>query len=182
MYTSNMVYSSTNIEIVLIKKDKVVRNDTSPDDYISIRKNLDLNEFELTFKENSGDKMNIVHLTKGMYHNKVMDYMHLLFKNQYLDDEPYTHIQVNIPAMPRIIISGDKFNDVYYREHVCELISMGLDLLGDTASVPTKKKNVPLMSTYDYGYPDPAGYTEYPLPAWRSTAPGVRPQHLFWDE
>jgi hypothetical protein len=179
MYTSNMVYSSTNIEIVLIKKDKVVRDDTSPDDYISIRKNLDLNEFELTFKEKSGDTMkNIVHLTKGMYHNKVMDYIHLLFKNQYLDDEPYTHIQVNIPAMPRIIISGDKFNDVYYREHVCELISMGLDLLGDTASVPTKK-NVPLMSIYDYVYPS---YTEYPLPSPRSTSPGVLPQHLFWDE
>jgi hypothetical protein len=174
-----MAYSSTKIEIVLIKTNKSVRDDKFPDDHISITKNLDMNEFELTFKENSCDTPGIVHRVNGMYHAKVMDYIHLLFKNQYVDDEPYAHIQVNIPAMPRIIISGDKFKDVYNREHVYELISMGLDLLADTSSVGAKK-NATVKPRNDYStYSD---NSVYPLPNHRSTAPGQRPQHLFWDE
>jgi hypothetical protein len=166
MHTTKMSHSSTTIEILLIK------NNSTKDDAILIKKNLLYNEFDLTYIEHTNGCETVKHSATGLYHDKVMDYIYMVFKNQYLDEEPYSHIQINVPAMPRIMISGDKFNEVYYRVHVRELISTGLDLLETTTVVSVKKK--PVRSTFDY--------TNNIPPSPRSTPNLVRPQHLFWGE
>jgi hypothetical protein len=66
--------------------------------------------------------------------------MYLLFKNQSLDEEAPCKVQVNIPSMPRVIVSGDKFQELYYREHFSELIDSGLDFMDNSTKVRSTKK------------------------------------------
>jgi hypothetical protein len=177
-----MAYSPTSIEIVLItelSKSHVSKKD----DVVRIRKDLDTNEFQLTYTEQSKSDKPIVHRATNLYREKVSQYVYLLLKNQHLDDEGYQHVQINIPAMPCIIMSASKINEVYCRDHINELILTGLDLLDVTEVVSSNvnkaaKTSVSRGSNYyssDYEYNTPA-------PTRRSTAPDVVPQHLFWDE
>jgi hypothetical protein len=97
--------------------------------------------------------------------------LYMLFKNQALDEEGYKSVQLTLPAMPRVIVSGEKFKDLYYREHFLELIGNSLDMLENV----TSEKKIPAVRRESWVY-------ETPAPTRRSTAPGVRPQHLFFDE
>ena len=172
-----MAYS-TKIDILLINDRKAKEDER--DDKIVIRKNLDYNEFEVTYTEFSGLDAPLVYKSTGMYRDKVLNYVYMVVKNQYADDEPYKHVQVNIPGMPRVIMSSAKFQEVYFREHLYDLISTGLDLLETTQLVkkevlPTPTYNDPVYK-HNYNY-YPGGET----PSGRSSAPGAVPQHLYWD-
>jgi len=157
-----MTYSDTSIKIHLISHDE----NHQGDDTVTIRKNLDTCEFDITYKDqNNGTP--ITQILQGLYRQRVIDYLYMLFKNQALDEESYKSIQVTLPAMPRMIVSGDKFRDLYYREHFLELIGKSLDTLENVSTV----KKVPQSN---WGYQTPL-YR-------RSTAPGVLPQHLFFDD
>jgi hypothetical protein len=158
-----MAYSDTSIVLYLINT-----NSKRGDDTVTILKNLDLGDFEIVYKDqNNGTP--ITHVMRGLYRQRVLDYLYMLFKNQSLDEESYKDVQVTLPAMPRIIVSGDKFKDLYYREHFLELIANSLDTL---ENVSTKKfVSVPQSN---WGYQTPI--------SGRSTAPGVLPQHLFFDD
>ncbi len=157
-----MSYSDTSIKIHLISHD----GNHQDDDTVTIRKKLDTCDFDITYKDqNNGTP--ITQIASGLYHQRVIDYLYMLFKNQALDEESYKSIQVTLPAMPRIIVSGDKFKDLYYREHFLELIGKSLDTLENVSTV----KKVPQSN---WGYQTPL-YR-------RSTAPGVLPQHLFFDD
>jgi hypothetical protein len=157
-----MSYSDTSIKIHLISHDE----NHQGDDTVTIRKNLDTCDFDITYKDqNNGTP--ITQIASGLYRQRVIDYLYMLFKNQALDEESYKSIQVTLPAMPRIIVSGDKFRDLYYREHFLELIGKSLDTLENVTTV----KKVPQSN---WGYQTPL-YR-------RSTAPGVLPQHLFFDD
>jgi hypothetical protein len=126
-----MAYSDTSIQINLINN---VQGGQSKDDKIRIRKDLELNEFELTYTDQN-DGTPVIHLVTGMYRARVMEYLYMLLKNQALDEEGYNSIQVTIPAMPRVIISAEKMKDLYYREHFLEMIGTGLDLLDNVESL-----------------------------------------------
>lgn len=154
---------SMPIMIHLINDDK----STNGDDTIRIAKNYDTNEFDITYTDqNNGEP--VTHLVTGLYRARVIDYLYILFKNQALDEQGYMSVQMTIPGMPRVIVSGDKFKDLYYREHFMEAVGSGLDLL---ENVTSKKKKV-----YSYS-------NDYTTPvSRRSTANGVLPQHLFFDE
>lgn len=189
-----MAYS-TKIEIILIN-DRSAK-DENKDDKVVIKKNLDYNEFEVTYTEHSGLDTPVVYKSTGMYREKVLEYVYMLVKNQYADDEPYKHVQVNIPAMPRVILSSQKFNEVYFREHLCDLISTGLDMLESTHVVKSKPvvttptySDPPYYQNHNY-YPGSqastvaAGGAHWPpggtAPSARSSVPGAVPQHLYWD-
>jgi len=155
--------------IHLINDDK----STNGDDTIRIAKNYDTNEFDIKYTDqNNGEP--VTHLVTGLYRARVIDYLYILFKNQALDEQGYMSVQLTLPGMPRVIVSGDKFKDLYYREHFMEAVGSGLDLL---ENVTSKKKVVPMRHTYSddsYDYITPVSR--------RSTANGVLPQHLFFDE
>jgi hypothetical protein len=160
-----MAYSDTSIVIHLINNT----NQHTADDTVTIRKNLDTGDFEIVYKDqNSGSP--IAHVLTGLYRARVMDYLYMLFKNQALDEEAYKNVQLTLPAMPRIIVSGDKFKDLYYREHFLELIGNSLDNLENAS----RKLKVPSVYRSTWGYQSPASR--------RSTAPGVVPQHLYFDD
>jgi hypothetical protein len=195
-----MAYSSAKIDILFIK------NGRSIDDVVTIKKNLEFNEFEVTYTENADLATPNVFKSTGMYREKVLQYIYMMVKNQYVDDEASDKIQVNIPAMPCVLISSSKLKDVYYREHVYELVSTGLDLLETTEVVKAKKllRSSRRSATLPVAPPTPAaarlpsspkyiGNSNYYPTEWydnpnyvsasvRSSDPGVVPQHLFWDE
>lgn len=182
-HTSKMAYSSTTIEILLIK-DKSVN---SGDDKITITKNLQYNEFQVKYTEVAASRTTpLVYKSSGMYREKMVDYIHLLLKSQYADDEPYGHVQINVPCMPCVILSTKKLNEAYFREYLEDLVLMGLDMLETTEIVKKKTKQVLPTPSYretpDYQnhnyYPDDS----YAVPSRRSSLPGTVPQHLFWDE
>lgn len=160
-----MTYSDTSIMIHLINNDEIHVDD----DTVTIRKNLDTCDFDITYKDqNNGTP--ITQIARGLYRQRVIDYLYMLFKNQALDEVSYKSIQVTLPAMPRIIVSGDKFRDLYYREHFLELITKSLDTLENVSTV----KKTTSVHRSNSGYQTPVNR--------RSTAPGVFPQHLFFDE
>jgi len=138
----------------------MIRSDEK-DDTISIAKDLATNEFVVTFTdENEGDP--VVHKMSGLYQAKVLDYVYMLLKNQYLDEEGFDKVQVNIPAMPRMIVSGSKFSDIYYRQHFYELIGFGLDNLENAAKVcTTPKRSVVRVTPPAPARACSAQYTQY---------------------
>ena len=161
-----MACSDTSICIYLINNDSAHK----ADDIVIIRKNLDNGDFDITYKDqNNGSP--VTHVVNGLYRARVIDYLYMLFKNQALDEEAYKSVQLTLPAMPRIIVSGDKFKDLYYREHFLEAVGNSLDML-ENVSI---QKKFPSVRRESWVY-------ETPAPSRRSTAPGVRPQHLFFDE
>ena len=170
-----MAYSETSIYIHLIHDF----SGNKGDDTIRIRKNFETNEFEITYRDQDNGSP-ITHQVTGLYRQRVIEYLYTLFKNQALDEEGYTSVQLTLPALPRLIVSGDKFKDLYYREHFLEAVGTGLDLLENTESI----KKVPKVHRSSF-QPIPAYSSEYsyetPI-ARRSTAPGVRPQHLYFDD
>ena len=123
-------YTSCSLQIVMIKKS----TDSSQDDQITVRKNLNLNEFEITMKDmNSGDK--VTHRLEGTNKNMVMRYLYHLLKNFSLDDDGYENIQVNVPLMPRVLFTAVSLKDLYVREHLEDLLNLGLDLVEDVTKV-----------------------------------------------
>jgi len=116
----------------------MIRGDDT-DDVINIKKDLATNEYVITYSD-PNDGFPVVHQMSGLYRDKVLEYVYMLLKNQYVDEEGFDKVQVNIPAMPRVIVSGEKFNEVYYREHFQQLIGFGLDNLENTGKVVTTPK------------------------------------------
>ena len=167
-----MSYSDTSIRIHLIHSDSAKNGD----DTVTIRKNFDTNEFDIVYRDqNNGEP--ITHEVSGLYRARVLDYLYMLFKNQALDEEGYKSVQLTLPALPRLIVSGDKFKDLYYREHFLEAVGTGLDLLDNTESL-----KVPKVRRFSQPYAADASQYSYETPLGRrSTAPGVRPQHLYFD-
>lgn len=132
-----MAYTDTCVEIRFINN----MSDTSSDDKIVIRRDLYEGFYDLVYTDNNNGKPITFNLTTENRAD-IMQYMYLLFKNQSLDEEAPSKVQVNIPSMPRIIVSGDKFQELYYREHFSELIDSGLDFMDNSFKVrPTKKTN-----------------------------------------
>ena len=168
-----MAYSDTSVRIHMIHCDA----SKNGDDTVTIRKNFETNEFDIIYcDENNGEP--ITHEVSGLYRARVLDYLYILFKNQALDEEGYKSVQLTLPALPRLIVSGDKFKDLYYREHFLEAVSTGLDLLDNTESL-----KVPKVRRFSQPYAAAASQYSYETPLGRrSTAPGARPQHLYFDE
>ena len=127
-----MAYSDTSMIIHLVKDLKT----TSLDDTVSIRKNLEDSVFEVTFKDN-GDPL--IHRAHEMTRDNVCDYVYLLLKSLTMDEDGYQSIQFSLPAMPRVIISVSKLQDLYYRQHFIELIENSLSMLDKVEKLVIKK-------------------------------------------
>ena len=138
-----------------------VRDTSNPasDDTLKIYKNIVDDTFEIRYTdaniEGSSSKP-VTHTMVSLSHENVLDHIYFILKNQYLDTDKFRQIQIDPPAMPRILVDGDKFNDVYTREHIYELIGHSLECL-DYVDVTVGKTTR------------------------QSTAAAARPQHLIFD-
>jgi hypothetical protein len=121
---------SNNIEIVMIKDAANKKRD----DRIIIKKDLSYNEFQVTYHENSSGAQFTQNLN-GLYRQKVMQYVYMLLKNHALDEEGYSSIQINMLAMPSVIVTANKMKDLYYRDHFYDMIASGLDLMENCETV-----------------------------------------------
>lgn len=173
-----MAYSQTSVTIHLIND----YTNHSTDDNVRIRKILGSDdEFEVSYSDqNNGSP--IVHTVPCLSRSGVMNYLYILLKNQFLDEEGYQKLQLSLPAMPRMIVSGDKFKQVYYREHFMEAVDTGLNLLDITMHEKKVKKVkkeekmpplVPLTSAFNYSYQTP--------PARRFSVPPTS-QQIYFDD
>jgi hypothetical protein len=104
------------------------------DDRIVIKKDMIYNEYQVTYSEKSTGASFTQKLT-GLYREKVMQYVYMVLKNQSLDEEGYTSFQINMLAMPAVIVTAEKLKDVYYREHFYDMIGSGLDLMDNCETV-----------------------------------------------
>jgi hypothetical protein len=127
-----MAYSDTSIIIHLVK------NNATPtlDDTVRIVKNLEDSVFEITYKDN-GDP--VVHKAYHMTRDNVCDYVFLLLKNLTLDEDGYQNFQIDVPAMPRVLVSASNMKDTYYRDHFLELVENGLSMLDKVEKLSIKK-------------------------------------------
>lgn len=175
--------------------------EVSNDDTIKIFKNLAFGDFEITYSD-PNDGSPVTHKMTGLYRQKVLDYVYMLLKNQYLDEEKFISVQFTLPGMPRVIVSAAKFNEVYYREHFYELMSFGLDNLENTTPVvaklrrnsyvtppPAPRRPARLNTTrYDFEEPsddydtDNGRRSMFWREVERSPTRDTRPQHMFFDE
>ena len=160
---------SPSIEFMMIRDDKKESND----DTIYINKDLETNEFVVTYTDpNEGDPL--VYKMSGLYRQKVLDYVYYLMKNQYLDEEGFDRVQVNMPAMPRMIVDGEKFKDIYYRDHFYDLIGFGLDNLENTAK--------PVKTTPKRPVTVPVPFAPARCGAAQPYVNSFSGRHLFFDE
>lgn len=149
---------------------------TETDEVLTIRKNLDTNEYVVRYTDpNNGSP--VVHLLTGLYHQKVLDHVYFVMKNQYLDEEGFDQFQVNLPGMPRMLVSGEKFKDVYYRDHFYELLGYGLESL-ETATHVCKQR-VPNAPRKPTRVACAEAWQNYPED---NEVRDPRPRHLFFDE
>ena len=161
-----MAYSDTSVVIHLINDIDAGKGD----DVIRIRKNYETNEFDISYSDqNNGDS--VTHNATGLYRARVLDYLYTVFKNQALDEDGYKNVQLTLPAMPRIIVSGDKFKDLYYREHFLEAVGTGLDMLENT-EVAVKK--VPSVRRKSYVFETPE--------TRRASVPYAPSKHLYFSD
>lgn len=152
-----MAYSTTTVQIVMIKEG-------ASDDTITIRKDFSTNEFEILYVDDN-DGTPVTHKATGLYRDRVLEYVYMVLKNQALDDEGYDSVQFTMPAMPRVIVPGSDFKDLYKREHFYELVGTGLDMLDNCEKVQKRASSSFTLHT----------------PMNRTTInPAVR--HLFFDE
>jgi hypothetical protein len=118
-------FSPYSVEILFIRTAGAA---SSTDDTMRIRKNFESGEFELVYKD-SHDSKKQVHTLTGLYRQRVLDHVYLALKNLTMDEENFFQVQLNMPAMPPVLVSVENLSDVYYRDHLLELVSNGLDNL-----------------------------------------------------
>ena len=101
---------------------------SNTDDVMSIRKNFQDGEFVLTYNdENNGSP--VTHTISFGCRMDLVNHLYLTLKNQAMDDDGFKSVQFSLPAMPRILVSIDRFREAYYREHFLDLLENGLDTL-----------------------------------------------------
>jgi hypothetical protein len=157
--------SSLSIAIHLIRHEA----NEDRDDLITIQKDLSTNEFNVTLKEASGT---VKYTLTGLYRARALDYVYILLKNLALDEEGYRDVQVDLPALPQVIVSAKKMKDLYYRQHFIEAIGDGLDNLENGEVV---QDHVPKVGSKRRASP----CCPCPPPPYES-APR-RNTHLFFD-
>lgn len=118
-------YSSYSFEILFI------RGHGSPahtDDSLKIRKNFETGEFEIRYRDSYISKP-VVHKLHNLYRQRVLNHVYLILKNLTMDEENFYQLQLNLPAMPPVLLNVEKLKDLYYRDHILELVENGLDNL-----------------------------------------------------
>ena len=119
-----MALTTSSVKIHLINN----MDNGNLDDSIVIKKNALDKSYSVTYSDqNNGSP--VKHLVTGLHRDNLEDYVYMILKNQSIDEDGYKYIQVTAPAMPRVLVSGSLMKEVYYREHMIEMLGTSLDLL-----------------------------------------------------
>ena len=123
--TKMPAYSPYSVELMFIRS---AGSKSSTDDTIRVRKNFETGEFEMIYTDSHNVKKQ-VHKLHSLYRQRVLDHFYLTFKNLSLDEDNFHQLQLNMPAMPPILVGVENLKDLYYRDHLLELIDNGLSNL-----------------------------------------------------
>jgi hypothetical protein len=142
-------YSPYSVELMFIRSSGA---NSSTDDTMRVRKNFETGEFEMLYTDSFQAKKT-VHKLHSLYRQRVVDHFYLTFKNMTMDEDGFYQLQLNLPAMPPILVSVENLKDLYYRDHLLELVENGLDNLDvlEKSSVPATEANsnfIPPMPSY----------------------------------
>jgi hypothetical protein len=197
--------SPLSVLITFIRKDQ--RADSYSDDRLQIRKDFETNDFEVTYRDaNIGigavNSVPVIHKLSGLYRERVLEHVYLLLKNQYLDTDGFAEIQIDVPAMPRVLLKAENMYDLYYRDHIYDLVGAALDNLENGERVEPKTQTQSRREAqppaqahlntqfYQPQTPDPhliRRTARTPRPLRRSSriasaSPDYTGQHLYFDE
>ena len=138
--------SATSIQFHLIKNDGQT---ASKDDFIEIRQTLATGEYTIKFREHNAGIRPMTHFLSNLSYHQVVDYVYALLKNQSLDEDPYQSFQVNLPAMPTVLVSVERLKEVYYRDHFLDSVRDALSTLTNSTTVthPQQTKRLPPAAT-----------------------------------
>ena len=111
----------------MIRKNSTAIND----DKLVIRKNLLNGDYSLWFTDTNSETNGkvITQTLSSMSQAKVLEHMRVLMKTLAFDEEGFHQVQFDIPGMPRFLLSVSKMQEVYYRNHIGDLIETGLDAM-----------------------------------------------------
>ena len=129
-------YSPYSVELLFIRTAGAA---SSTDDSMRIRKNFESGEFEMVYTD-SHDVNKQVHKLQSLYRQRVVDHVYLTLKNLTMDEDNFFQVQLNLPAMPLLLVSVESLKDLYYREHLLELVENGLDNLDVLEKIDLKVK------------------------------------------
>jgi hypothetical protein len=129
-------YSPYSVELLFIRTAGAA---ASTDDSMRVRKNLETGEFEVLYTD-SHDVNKQVHKLQSLYRQRVLDHVYLTLKNLTMDEDNFYQLQLNLPAMPPLLVNVESLKDLYYREHLLELVENGLDNLDVLEKVNLKVK------------------------------------------
>ena len=119
-----MALTASYVKIHLINN----LDDGNVDDSIIIKKDPLDKSYNVTYHDQNNG-FPVRHVVTGLHRDNLEDYVYMILKNQSIDEDAYKYIQVTAPAMPRVLVSGSLMKEVYYREHMIEMLGTSLDLL-----------------------------------------------------
>lgn len=68
---------------------------------------------------------------EGQTGSRVMRYVRCFLKSLVLDEEGYKSVQLDVPGLPQFITRVSQLRDLYVRQHLEDMVELGLDLLWD---------------------------------------------------
>jgi len=119
--------SSYTIHLHLIRSE----TQCSTDDSLKISLNHETGNYTLKYtdKNTETNSNSISESFDDLGHCAVAEHMRVLIKSVALDEQGFSKIQMDVPGMPRMILSVDKLREVYYREHIADMIHSGLHIM-----------------------------------------------------
>jgi hypothetical protein len=120
---------------------KSVNSPESQDDQIRIRydANLDLFQVDMVDKQ-AGGKATWYNKVEGQTRGRTMRYVRLLLKSLILDQDGYERVQVDVPGLPQFLTRVASLRDLYVREHIEDMVELGLDLMWDGLQIKKETK------------------------------------------
>jgi hypothetical protein len=153
---------------------KKVNSPESQDDQIRISYNPDLDLFEVALKDKQDSgKETWYNKVYGQTRGRTMRYVWILLKSLTLDEDGYERIQVDVPGLPQFLTRVSNLRDLYVRQHIEEMVELGLDLMWDGLSTVKERKVARSERRYSEAAPLP------PSPAEDNPR---RPSHIFFTD
>lgn len=119
-------YSPYSVALLFIRSASAA---ASTDDSLKVCKNFQTGEFNMIYTDSHDVSKKNVHKLQGLYRQRILDHIYLTLKNLTMDKEGFFQLEVIVPGMPLFLVNVADLKDLYYRDHILELVANGLDNL-----------------------------------------------------
>jgi hypothetical protein len=127
----------------------MIRENSTPsqDDRITIRKNLEseCETYSLWYTDTNAETTgkSVSQTLESMSRSNTIEHMRVVIKSLAFDEQGFDRLQFDVPGMPRMLISVKKMREVYYREHITDMVCAGLDAMKASTKVAFVEDRTP---------------------------------------